>query len=151
IRYILDDAGVARRYIQVGLSITMVAFATTWVWWWLIATGNPEARFNRTGAGLISHLLIAVFAGAAIVLLSRRKGWLRNVVTVALGFFVLSGLLRLTNYVTGHNYDYVICPICNALHILAIPILGYVYIREQSIEKQEAEEALEAYREHLEE
>jgi signal transduction histidine kinase len=151
IRYILDDEGVARRYIQVGLSITAVAFATTWVWWWLIATGNPEARFNRTGAGLISHLLIAVFAGAAIVLLSRRKGWLRNVVTVALGFFVLSGLLRLTNYVTGHNYDYVICPICNALHILAIPILGYVYIREQSIEKQEAEEALKAYREHLEE
>ena len=151
IRYILDDEGIARRYIQVGLSITAVAFITTWLWWYRIATANPDARFNRTGAGLISHLLIAVFAGAAIVLLSRRKGWLRNVVTVALGFFVVSGLLRLVNYATGHQYDYIICPICNSLHILAIPLLGYVYIREQSIEKQQAEEALEAYRDHLEE
>jgi len=150
IRYILDDARIARRYIQVGLSITAVAFAGTWFWWVQIVTANPEARFNRTGAGLISHLLIAVFAGAALVFLSRRKGWLRNVVTVALGFFVVSGLLRLANFATGHVYDYVICPICNALHILAIPILGYVYIREQSIEKQQAEEALVAYREHLE-
>ena len=150
IRYILDDARIARRYIQVGLSIATVAFAGTWFWWYQIATADPGARFNRTGAGLISHLLVAVFAAAAVVLLFRRQGWLRNVVTVALGFFVVSGLLRLTNYVTGHSYDYVICPICNSLHILAIPILGYVYIREQSIEKQQAEEALKAYREHLE-
>ena len=149
IRYILDDAGVARRYIQVGLSITAIAFAGTWFWWYQIATANPEARFNRTGAGLISHLLIAIFAGAAIVLLSRRQGWLRNVVTVALGLFVVSGLLRLANYVTGHGHADIICPICNSLHILAIPLLGYVYIREQSIEKQQAEDALEAYRNHL--
>ncbi|NIV36242.1 MAG: GAF domain-containing protein, partial [Anaerolineae bacterium] len=79
-----------------------------------------------------------------------RKGWLRNVVTVALLFFVFSGILRLVNYVTGHEQAYIICPICNSLHILAIPILGYVYIREQSIEKQQAEEALQAYRDHLE-
>ena len=150
IRYILDDEGIARRYIQVGLSITAVAFIGTWWWWYQITTANPDARFNRTGAGIISHLLVAVFAGAAIVLLSRKKGWLRNVVTVALGFFVVSGLLRLVNYMTGHQYDYIICPVCNSLHILAIPLLGYVYIREQSIEKQQAEEALEAYRDHLE-
>ena len=149
IRYILDDEGIARRYIQVGLGIATIAFAATWLWWYQIATANPYARFNRTGAGIISHLLVAVFAGAAIVLLSRRKGWLRNVVTVALGFFVVSGLLRLVNYLTGHQYDYIICPICNSLHILAIPLLGYVYIREQSIEKQQAEEAPEAYRDHL--
>ncbi|NIV36243.1 MAG: hypothetical protein GWN58_44385, partial [Anaerolineae bacterium] len=58
IRYILDDEGIARRYITVGLSITAAAFAVTWAWWWLIATADPELRFNRTGPGLISHLLI---------------------------------------------------------------------------------------------
>ncbi len=151
IRYILDDARITRRYLQAGLAATAVAFVVTWVWWFQTATINPEARFNRTPAGLISHLLIAVFAGAAITLFSRRKGWLRNVVTVALGFFVVSGFLRLVNFTTGHDYDYVICPICNSLHILAIPILGYVYIREQSIEKQRAEDSLQAYRDHLEE
>ena len=43
------------------------------------------------------------------------------------------------------------CPIANAFHILAIPVLGFVYLREQSIEKRQADEALEEYREHLEE
>jgi len=151
IRYILDDEGIARRYIQVGLSLAAIAFFGTWLWWYQYATANPDARFNRTGVCLISHLLIVVFAAAAIVLLSRKKGWLRNVVTVALGFFVVSGVLRLVNYASGHQYDYIFCPICNSLHILAIPLLGYVYVREQSIEKQQAEEALEAYRDHLEE
>jgi signal transduction histidine kinase len=151
IRYILDDERITRRYLQAGLIATAVAFAGTWAWWYQLATGDPGARFNRTPAGLVAHLLIAVFAGAAIALLSRKKGWLRNVVTIALSFFVVSGILRLTNYATGFNYDYVICPICNSLHILAIPLLGYVYLREQSIEKQKAEEALNAYRDHLEE
>jgi len=151
IRYILDDARITRRYLRAGLTATAIAFIATWGSWYMIVTANPEARFNRTPSGLISHLLIAVFAGAAIVLLTRRKGWLRNVVTVALGFFVISGLLRLVNFTTSHDYDYIICPICNSLHILAIPILGYVYIREQSIEKQRAEDSLEAYRNHLEE
>ena len=151
IRYILDDEHITQRYLRAGLTATGVAFVVTWAWWYQIASINPEARFNRTPAGLISHLLVAVFAGVAIVLLSRRQGWLRNVVTIAMGFFVVSGLLRLVNFTTGHDYDYIICPICNSLHILAIPILGYVYIREQSIEKQRAEESLQAYRDHLEE
>jgi signal transduction histidine kinase len=151
IRYILDDARIARRYIQVGLSITALAFAGTWIWWYQITTFNPEARFCRTPAGLVALLLPAVFASAAIALLSRKKGWLRNVVAVALGFHVVAGVLRLVNYATGHQYDYIICPICNSLYVLAIPLLGYVYLREQSIEKQQAEQALGAYRDHLEE
>ncbi|MGD8904100.1 MAG: GAF domain-containing protein [Anaerolineae bacterium] len=150
IRYILDDMRITRRYLQAGLTVAGIAFIVTWTWWYQIATANPEARFNRTPAGLISHLLVAVFAASAMVLLWRRKGWLRNVVTIAMGFFVVSGMLRLVNFTTSHNYDYIICPICNSLHILAIPILGYVYIREQSIEKQRAEDSLQAYRDHLE-
>jgi len=151
IRYILDDADITRRYLRTGLISTAIAFVGTWGWWFQIATSNPGARFNRTPAGLVSHLLVAVFAGAAVFLLARRKGWLRNVVTVALGFFVIIGILRLTNFATGFGFDSTICPIANSLHILSIPLLGYVYIREQSIEKQRAEEALAAYRDHLEE
>ncbi len=151
IRYILDDAHITRRYLRAGLISTAIAFVGTWWWWFQITTADPSARFNRVPPGLISHLLVAVFAGAAVFLLARRQGWLRNVVTVALGFFVIIGILRLTNFVTGFDYDNTICPIANSLHILSIPLLGYVYIREQSIEKQRAEDALEAYRNHLEE
>jgi len=63
-------------------------------------------------------------------------------VSLTLGFFVLIGIFRIMNFAWGHRYDDVLCRVCNGLHILAIPILGYVYIREQSIEKERAEQSL---------
>jgi two-component system nitrate/nitrite sensor histidine kinase NarX len=72
------------------------------------------------------------------------------VVSLALVFFFLGEVLMLTNYTTDRAYDYIVCPIGNTFHILAIPLLGYVYLREQSIEKRRAERALKAYRDHLE-
>ena len=63
----------------------------------------------------------------------------------------LSEFLFLLNYSTQRTYANILCPIGNGFHILAIPLLGYVYLREQSIEKEQAEEKLKAYRDHLEE
>ncbi len=149
--YILGDARLARRYVQIGLGFAVVSFAGTWWWWHRYAAANPEHRFNQTWAGLYFYVVTAVFAGIAIFLLSRKRGWLRNVVSIALSFFVVIGVLRTFNFATDREYASVVCPICNILHILAIPLLGYVYIREQSIEKAQVEEALGAYRDHLEE
>jgi hypothetical protein len=89
--------------------------------------------------------------GTAVFLLWRRRGWLRNVVACALTFDLISELLLLLNYATARAYNAVICPIGNSLHILAIPLLGYVYLHEQALEKKQAGEALIAYRDHLEE
>ncbi|MGD8791036.1 MAG: GAF domain-containing protein [Anaerolineae bacterium] len=150
LRYILDDVTLSRRYLQVGLVTAGLAFLATWGWWYQHATAHPDSRFNQTLAGLISHLLIALFAAVAIAFLIKGRGWLRNVVSLAMGLLVLSGFLRLVNYTTARAYAHAICPICNSLHILTIPLLGYVYLREQAIEKQEAEEALAEYRNHLE-
>jgi signal transduction histidine kinase len=149
-RYILDDARLSRRYLQVGLATTAVCFFGTWWWWNGYATANSGAKFNQTWGGVFFYVVTAFFAAAAIVLLSRRRGWLRNVVSVALSFYVVNGILRYVNLVTDRAHAYWICPVCNSLYILAIPLLGYVYIREQSIEKRQAEEALAAHREHLE-
>ena len=150
LRYILDDEKLSRRYIQLGLATTVVTFLVTWLWWAQYHSANPQGRFNQTWAGLVSFLLVAFFAALAIGLLAKHKGWLRNTVSLALGLLVLIGVLRLANVLSDREYAHVFCPICNSLHILTIPILGYVYIREQSIEKQKAESALAAYREHLE-
>ena len=151
IRYLLDDAVMARHYLRVGLGTAVVMFLGTWWWWYRYAAANPGGRFNQTWAGTIFFVVTAVYAGIAIILLRRKRGWLSNVVSLALSFFVLIGILRMVNYATGRTYADVLCPVCNALHILAIPLFGYVYIREQAIEKQQAEEALVAYRDQLEE
>ena len=61
---------------------------------------------------------------------------------MALFFFFLDEFLNLANLATSEVYTEVICPISHSFHILAIPLLGYVYIREQSVERERAVAAL---------
>jgi signal transduction histidine kinase len=151
IRFILQDEKLTRRYLQIGLVVAVISFFATWWWWDRYATANLEARFNQTWGGVYFYALTGIFAGIAIILLTRRRDWMVNVVSLALAFFVLIGTLRLFNYATGRTYTDILCPICNSLHILAIPIFGYVYLREQLINKRQAQDSLRAYRDHLEE
>jgi len=151
LRYILDDVRLSHRYLQIGLGATGICFLST-VWWWpLYLTANPGVKFHQTWAAWLFHVTASVLIATAIVLLARKRNWLRNVVSVALMFFFLGEFIMLFNFATDKAYAYIVCPIGNSFHIWAIPLLGYVYFREQSIEKKQAEEELEAYRNHLEE
>ena len=151
LRFILDQPAVSRRFLYAGLATTVVMFLITWWWWRQLAMSDPAARFNQTWGGTVFFVATGAFAAVAIARLQSKKGWLSRVVSLALGLFVLIGVFRLVNFSTSQSYDDLICRLCNGFHILAIPILGYVYIREQSIEKERAEQSLAAYRDHLEE
>ena len=151
IRYILNDVSLSRRYLWIGLSATAICYVVIALWWSRHTAANPASRFNQSWGGFFFHSVTSVFIAAAIVLIAGRRGWLRNTVLVALGFFFLDEFVRVFNFSTARIYTDFCCPVANSFHIWAIPVLGYVYLREQSIEKRDAEEALEAYREHLEE
>jgi PAS domain S-box-containing protein len=151
LRYMLDDPVLSRRYLWVGLSIagaSLLATAIIWPPWW---SSIPGLRFHQTWLAWLFHLPLSVMIIVAIYYLWRKPGWLRNVVSSALGLFFLSEVLFLLNYSTARAYANILCPVGNGLHIFAIPLLGYVYLREQQLEKEQAEAGLRTYREHLEE
>lgn len=151
LRYILDDTHLARRYLQVGLGAAALGYIASILWWPGQVSINPEARFHQSWAAWAMHLLASGLLATAVVILVKKRGWLRNVVVVALFFLFLGEFLLLVNFWTNWQYNYVLCPIGNTFHIWAVPLFGLVYFREQSIEKQQAEEALRQYRDHLEE
>ena len=142
LRYILNDVLLSQRYLQIGLGTTGICYLTTFWWWAAYITANPESRFGQTWCAWLFRLAASILIATSIVFLARKRGWLRNIVLVALTFFFLNEFLMLVNLATGEIYTNVFCPICHAFHIWAIPLLGYVYIREQSIERSQAEEAL---------
>ena len=142
LRYILNDVPLSQRYLQIGLGVTGICYLATFWWWAGYITAHPESRFGQTWCSWLFRLAASMLIATSIVLLARKRGWLRNIVLVALTFFFLGELLMLVNLATGEIYTNVFCPICHAFHIWAIPLLGYVYIREQSIERSQAEEAL---------
>jgi len=148
--YILEDQNLSKRYLQWGIGITLFAFTITFWFWPGQLADNPQIKFHQTWAAWLFHVPLAVLMGVAVFLLLRKRGWLRNVVTAALTLYLISELFLLLNFATDRKYNTIICPIGNSLHILAVPLFGYVYLHEQSLEKKKAEEALLAYKNHLE-
>ncbi|HQI87594.1 MAG TPA: PAS domain S-box protein, partial [Anaerolineae bacterium] len=151
LRYILDDRTLARRYIRVGLAATALCYLVTFLWWPQYNALRPEIKFHLTWFSWVFHITSSLLIAWAIYELHKGRGWLRNVVSVAMALFFLGEALALVNYSTGKVYDAAICRIANTCHILAIPILGYVYFREQTLEKEAADAQVRAYRDHLEE
>ncbi len=151
LRYILQRERTARHYLLSGLASTAVCLVATAGWWVSFRATHPMVQFHQTWAGWAFHVVTSLVLIAAVILLTRVKDWLRNVVSLALIFFFLGEFLTMVNFFTDKAYALTICPITNTFHILGIPILGYVYLKEQAIEKKQVDRQLELYREHLEE
>jgi len=151
LRYILDDPALVRRYLRVGLITTAICYLVTFLWWPRYNALHPGSQFHHTWFSWLFHTASPLLIAWAIYALNRGQGWLRNVVSLALWLFLLAEALALVNYTTGKAYDYIICRVANTFHILATPILGYVYFREQTLEKEAADAQVRAYRDHLEE
>lgn len=151
LRYIMNDQIIPRRYLLIGIGITSLVFIYSAITWPVQLAASPQLKFHQTLSAWLFHVPLSILMGVAIFLLWKRRGWLRNVIASSLTLYLLSELLLLLNYSTDRAYSVIICPIGNGLHILAIPLLGYVYLKEQSLEKKHAEDSLISYRDHLEE
>ena len=151
LQYVLGDERLSHRYIQIGLSITALVLLVAYLTWPSYTHANPGVHFNETWETWIFHLPSSILITAAIFVIIRNRGWLRAVVSVALGFLLISEIFLLVNYLTNNTYKHILCPIGNALQLLAIPVFGFVNLKEMSIEKQKAEDELDKYRDHLEE
>ncbi len=148
--YILEDQNLSKRYLQWGIGITLFMFIlTSWIWPHQLAD-NPQIKFHQTWAAWLFHVPLSILMGIAVFLILHKRGWLRNIVSAALTLYLGSELLLLLNYATDRKYNTIICPIGNSIHILAVPLFGYVYLHEQSLEKKKAEESLLVYKSHLE-
>jgi signal transduction histidine kinase len=151
LRYILDDAWLPRRYLIIGLGAVAAGFLLTFFWWPEQLAINPEIRFNETAPAWLLHFTELLLIASAMFILIQKRGWLRNVVLIALSFLFLSEFLIIVNFITGRAHAAFLCPISNNLHIWAVPIFGLVYFREQAIEKRHAQNELRSYRDHLQE
>lgn len=150
LRYALGKEKISRRYIQMGLSVTILALLVTFITWPRFYYANPGIHFHETIESRTFHFMGALFIAVAIFILIKKQGWLQYVVSIALGFLIVSQVLPMIGEGDGTGSHAILCPIGNAFHILAIPIFGYVYLKEMSLEKEAAEKELASYRDHLE-
>jgi two-component system nitrate/nitrite sensor histidine kinase NarX len=150
LHYILDDGEIARRYVAVGFVATALTAVPSALWWPQHLQAVPEARFHETWPAAIIHLVGSGLILAALIILLRRRQW-HHTVFVALLLLLISEVFVYVNFATAHAYAAVLCPVGNALYLLALPVFGYVYYHELQLGQQRAETALRSYRDHLEE
>lgn len=131
IRYLLDDISLTRRYLKVAIGATVLSYVVTFWWWAEFITANPKSKFGQTWCDWVFHINSSTwFLVAAVILARRAKGWHRNTVVTALLMFFVSDFLKLPDMALGEVYEPIFNPISRFLYIAAIPVFGYVYVRE---------------------
>ncbi len=145
LRYLLDGSErLTRRYLQAAISTTALCYAATFWWWAGYIRANPTSKFGQTWCDLAFHFnSTAWFALAAIVLAIKTRGWQRNVIVTAMVFFAVSDFLKIPDILLGEVYEKVFTPIARLFYLAAIPMLGYIYVRESVLQMEQYTSNLE--------
>jgi len=140
--YLLDHRR-AKRYLTAGLILIAAVYLSTFAGWHGYISAHPSSHFGHGWYGWAFHLTNTLMLLTGIVLSLRITGWHRSVLLVAISCFLLDDLLVLFNIASGEVYGHIYDPIRHAFHILAIPIFGYIYIREEGERHDHTLEALQ--------
>ena len=144
-RYLIDDKNLSRRYMQAAIACTVLCYLVTFWWWAGYIEANPKSKFGQTWCDWVFHINSSFwFLLAAILLGLKTKGWLRNTVVTALLFFFIADFLKLPDMALGEVYETTFTPISRLFYFTAIPMLGYVYVRESYNELEHYTKSLQA-------
>jgi signal transduction histidine kinase/ActR/RegA family two-component response regulator len=131
IRYLLNDALLTRRYLQVALSATALSYLATFWWWAGFIQAHPESKFGQTWCDWVFHINSSTwFLLAALLLGVKTRGWQRNTVVTAFLFFFMSDFLKLPDMAMGEVHEHIFNPIGRLFYLAGIPLLGYIFVRE---------------------
>ena len=145
LRYLLDDAVLTRRYLQVAVSATLASYLITFWWWAQFIIANPTSKFGQVWPDWVFHINASLWMIVpAIYLTIKAHTRVRSIVVWALYFFFISEFLKLPDMAMGEVYEHIFAPISRVFYLIAIPMLGYVYVYEQVQERQQQKQNLES-------
>lgn len=144
LHYLLENKLIANRYLLAGITAVTCCYLTTFFWWSRHIIADPTSRFGQTWCDWIFRINSSFFIGFALVILFlKTRGWVRSTVCTALLFFFLHEFLKIPDMALGEIYEAQITPFRHGFYLLAIPIIGFIYIREQLEFQEKTEKALE--------
>ena len=143
-RYLTDNEVLTRRYLRVAIFTTLLSYFVTFWWWAEYIQANPSSKFGQVWPDWLFHINASVWLIIpAVVLATKTQDKVRNVVLPALILFFLSEFLKLPDMALNEAYEFIFTPIARVFYLLAISMLGYVYIYEQIAERQKSFHTLE--------
>lgn len=141
-RFLLKDIILSRRYIRIGIGITIFCYLSTFWWWGQYSMSYPSIKFGQTWADWIFRICTIILLIFPIVSIAKKKLLISKPVLLSLGFFLLDEILMIFNLASGDIHKKIFGPIRHNLHLIAIFILSFVYIKILSIERKSALEKI---------
>jgi len=135
VEYLYGDTRLSRGYLRAGIAAVVICYLLTSGWWHQYIPHNPGSSFGSTWCDWLFHLTGCALISIPIAALLQKHGWLRNIVLLALSFFLLDEIIKLVDLAYGERYEYLLAPIRHSLHLWTIPLLGFVYIKEMILER----------------
>ncbi len=133
--YLLKDKKLAKTYLTIGITLIALCYLTTFWWWGQFIIANPAAKFGQTWCDWLFRVTASILMIIPIaILLERSSGWIRNIVCTALVCFFFSEFLKIPDMALSEVYENVFTPFRHGLYIIAIPMFGYIFIRQQIAE-----------------
>lgn len=149
--YVLQDRELAYGYLKAAFAAVAACYLATFWWWAKFISAHPDAKFGSTWCEWLFRINAGNWLAIAVVIIAwRGKGWLRNAVSLALFFFFLAEALKIADIALAEVYEYLFTPVRRGFYLMAIPLLGYVYIRELTFERWQSKQFLQEAREKLE-
>jgi len=146
LHYFVRPSDISKSFFILTLGICVVMYFAIAYDWWTTVLANPGMRFQQHWSVWFIHYFGGSFILVTIVLILQQRSRIRKVVAITFIMYFATHVLMLFNLHTGQRWDHVFLPICNNLDLWAIPIIGFVYWREQR--DQHAQLQAEIKREH---
>lgn len=144
ILYLTKNRRLTNRYLKLTLTATVLAYFVTFRWWARYIQANPDSKFGQTWCDLLFHTNGSLWLAVAIGLLwFRTTGWVRNAVTFAMSLLFFENVLKIIDILLKEQYEPVFAMPRQAMVIIAILPLGYIYIKDQSLELRKSVELLQ--------
>ncbi len=131
LRYLLNDIPRSKIYLKAGIASVILCYFATFGWWAQHILADPSSKFGQTWCDWLFRINASIWLLIPIIwLVLKTKGWLCNTVCLAFTLFFLSDFLKIADMALGEVYENIFTPFRHGFYLLAIPLFGYVYIRE---------------------
>jgi len=131
LHYIVRPSDISRYFFNLTISVCAVMYVVIAYDWWTAVRANPGMRFEQHWSVWFIHYFGAAFILVTIVFILKQRSRIRKVVAITFIMYFTTHVLMLINLHTGERWQLAFLPICNNLDLWAIPIIGFVYWREQ--------------------
>ncbi len=131
LHYIVRPSEISRKFFVFTLGICLATYVIIAYDWWIAVRADPSIQFSQHWSVWFIHYFGASFILVTIFFILQQSSRIRKVVAITFIMYFMTHMLMLVNLHTGQRWEQVFLPICNNLDLWAIPIIGFVYWREQ--------------------